>query len=156
VKRFGWRLQKLLDVKAQREGALRSELAMLTQRIARLGQDIIDLRRALGGAMARLAAGELTERIAVREVFVEHARRVERRVEGIHTEIGEITGQRTERTAEFMKLRAERQTLEKMRTEAHRRHVRLQTAEEQKQLDETSQIKFTRAAPEARRCMNGA
>jgi len=156
VKRFCWRLQKLLDVKVQREGAMRTELAAMTQRIARLERDIVELRGAFGRAMANLAAGELAQRIGVQDVFMARAGFVDGRVAAIRGEIGELTERRSERTTEFMKLRAERRTLEKMRREAYRRYLRLRAAEEQKSSDEASQIKFIRTAPDAPLCMIGA
>jgi len=156
VKRFCWRLQKLLDVKVQTSRAMRTELAALTQRIAALQRDIAGLRWAFGESMRRLAGGELSTRIAVQEVFVARARFVENRVTAIRGEIGELTRRRAEKIAEFMRLRAERQTLEKMRRRAHRQYVRRTLAEEQKLADEASQIKFTAAAPDAPPCMIGA
>ncbi|MGC9453841.1 MAG: hypothetical protein ACP5HU_03165 [Phycisphaerae bacterium] len=146
MKRFHWRLQRVLDVTVQREKALRAELFALSRRIVRLRQEIIRRRADLRSVLADLGGRPPAERMARQEVFMRCAEAVEREIARLDRDARELESRRSERTQTFLRLRSSRQTLERMREEAYRQHMREQLKMEQKQFDESAQISFARMA----------
>ncbi|MFW6065549.1 MAG: hypothetical protein ACOC9S_01890 [Planctomycetota bacterium] len=144
MKRFRWRLQRVLDVTVQREKALRAELFALSRRIVRLRQEIIRRRADLRSVLSDLAGRPPAERIARQEVFMGCAEAVEKEIARLDSEARALEATRSERTQTFMRLRSSRQTLERMREETYRSHMREQLKLEQKQFDESAQVSFAR------------
>ncbi len=146
MRRFRWRLQRVLDVTVQREKALRAELFGLSRRIVRLRQEIVRRRADLRSVLSDLAGRSFDERIARQEVFMRCAEAVEREIARLEADARDLQARRTERSQTFMRVRSSRQTLERMRREAFDQHTREQLKLEQKQFDESAQVSFARAA----------
>jgi hypothetical protein len=144
MKRFKWPLQRLLDVTAQRELALRAELFALSRDIARRRQAIVTRRAALRATLAELDRQRIEQRIPQQEVFMAAVATDERTIARLKKKLAEMESLRAEKTRQFMKVKASRQTLERLREEARRRHRKEMELEELKQLDESSQISYVR------------
>lgn len=144
MKRFRWRLQKLLDVTAQREQAARVELAALTQEILQRRREIEQRMQAIQAMLERIAHESIENRILRQECFMEYSSVAKKHIAMQENEIQEFEQKRNDKIEEVMRIRASRETLEKMREEAHREHMREQSVAEQKLLDENAQIAFAR------------
>jgi len=150
MQRFHWPLQRVLDVSTQRELALRSELISLMQRITHHRQEMIHRRSVVRLLLSDIGQEDMARRVVLQEVFMGSASWEEQRTRKLQAEIDQWTAQRTEKTAELVKLRKSTQTLERQREDALREHQREQTRREQKQFDEVAQISFARRAAERR------
>jgi len=144
VKRFKWPLQRLLDVTLQRELALRAELFALSREIARLRQRIASLRAALRALLAELARRSIEERIPQQEVFMRSAGTDERKIARLREQLHDKETLRSDKTRQFLKVKASRETLERLREEARLRHRKEMERAEQKQLDESAGVSFAR------------
>ncbi|MHC4716382.1 MAG: flagellar FliJ family protein [Planctomycetota bacterium] len=150
MKRFHWPLQRLLTVTAQRERALKAEMLDLSRRMAIARQAIVHRQMVIRVSLGRLGAAPLAERMRDQEMIMScsalHQRQIVRQQETLKT----LEAGRRSASAEFVKARTKRQTLERMRAEARRQHIRQEMAIEQKQFDETAQMSFRRKAPRRR------
>jgi len=144
VKRFQWRLQRVLDITEQREQVVRAELFALAGAITRVRQEIIRRQVLLRTVLAELAKKSLAERLAQQILFLQQSVAVAREIDRLKAELAGLEAERSEKTAVFMKLRGQRQTLERLRTEARERHRREEDKREQAQFDETAHIAFAR------------
>jgi len=151
MKRFKWRLQRLLDVTIQRERALRSELFALSRRIARLHQEIFRRRTALRATLADLAQEDVQQRVPRQQVFMSHSPVAWKVLNELNVELTELTERRGQATERLMKARSSRRTLERLREEALEGHIRQEIKAEQKNLDETAHVSFPRRAAESPR-----
>ena len=145
MKRFSWPLQRLLDVTAQRELSLRAELFALSRAISGVHQEVVFRRSVLAGLLSDLAGAELAARLAQQMVFFRHAAVEERRIGAFVERLEALRVDRRAKTQELHKVRSSRETLEKLREQARRRHARALTREEQKQLDDSAAVAFARA-----------
>jgi flagellar export protein FliJ len=146
VKRFRWRLQRVLDVTVQREKALRAELFGLSRRIVRLRQEVVRRRADLRSVLSDLAGRPVAERMARQEVFLRCAEAVEREIARLDAQARELEQTRSERTRTFLRVRSSRETLERMREDASREHQREQLKLEQRQFDESAHVSHAREA----------
>jgi len=151
MRRFHWPLQRPLNVTIQRELALRSELLALLQRITGLRQEAIRRRAALRFVLADLAEDDLERRRARQEVFLNWSPWAEREIRRLRETIRQLTAQRAEKTAQLVRLRKSKETLERLRQEARQEHIREELKQEQKQFDESAQIAFARKAAQSPR-----
>ena len=144
MKRFQWRLQRVLDITERREQVVRGELFALAGAITRVRQEIIRRQVLLRTVLAELAKKSLAERLAQQILFLQQSVAVTREIDRLKAELAGLEAERSEKTAVFMKLRGQRQTLERLRTEARERHRREEDKREQAQFDETAHIAFAR------------
>lgn len=149
MRRFRWRLQRVLDVTVQREKAMRADLFGLARRIVRLRQEIVRRRAELRSVLSELRDCSLAERTARQEVFMGCAESVERELSRLEQQSRELEAERSEKTRTFMRVRSSRQTLERMREAARREHMREQLKLEQKQFDENAHVSYARRRPTA-------
>lgn len=150
MKRFKWSLQRLLNVTIQRERALRTELFDLSRKIARVHQEIFRRQAILRAALADLSGEKLQKRIPKQQVFMKCSKDTHKILDQLKTRLRLLENQRTETTARFMKIRASRETLERLREEARQQHIRQELKLEQKMLDEGAQVAFARDKIHAR------
>ena len=151
MRRFQWRLQRLLDVTAQKENAARNELAALADRIARLARAVAEEKARLREVLADLAEQCIEDRFLHQPMLAACLRHRQARMDRIAAERDECERVKQEKTHELIRLRNSRQTLERMRDEARQRYLRDEAAREQRQLDEAAQVAFARSAIQDRR-----
>ncbi len=150
MKRFHWRLQRLLDVTIQREKALRSELFAMSRKIAFAHQEIFRRQATLRAALSDLTGEAFPDRLPRQAVFMECSGKVHDQLKRLKAKLKELESQRAEITERLMQIRTSRQTLERLREEARQRYLREQMKLEQKALDEIAQVSFARANIQAR------
>ena len=144
MKRFTWRLQRVLDITERREQVVRGELFALAGAITRVRQEIIRRQVLLRTVLEALAKKSLAERLAQQILFLRQSVTAASEIDGLKVELAGLEAERSEKTALFMRLRGQRQTLERLRAEARERHLREEDKREQAQFDETAHIAFAR------------
>ncbi|MHC4561693.1 MAG: hypothetical protein ACYS8X_02860 [Planctomycetota bacterium] len=145
MKRFHWRLQRVLDVTAQREDILRTELVKLQQTIIRLRQDVLARRLKVRRSMDNLSSWSLEDRISGQDAVMLCVAAMERDVAAVEEIMVKQQQCRSEKADELMKVRSSRQTLERLRGEALGKHMREQERLDQKELDDRAQVSFVRS-----------
>ncbi len=144
MKRFHWRLQKLLDVKVQQEQVLRLDLIALTQQALKLRQQIILRRSAVRGWLMEMRKWSVEQRISQQDTVIRCVTATETQIKSLEEELQVQQAKRKEKTDELMQIRTSRQTFERLGEEARREHIRQELLREQKELDDGAQTAFAR------------
>ena len=144
MKRFMWRLQRVLDVKKIEEKTKEAELMRLTETLAERQGELIMLRRSLAELAGQIGKKEGTERLAEQEHFLRWSAGADERAKGLEKEIAELTAAQREKIAEVVKARRFREGLEKLREKAKEQFVKEAERLEQKELDEAGAMGFMR------------
>jgi flagellar export protein FliJ len=144
MKRFVWRLQKVLDIKGKQEEIKRIELFRLTEELAEKRSELLMCQRVLQDIMDSIARDKSPERLAAQEFFLRQAATSDERIRGLKNEIAELEARQKEKTAELLAIRKSREGLERLRTEAREQFIREQEKLEQKELDDRSTMAFAR------------
>lgn len=151
MKRFSWPLQRLLDVTAQREQALRGEIASLAAQAALVVADIRERRAQMTAMLADLGTLELQQRLARQEVLMRCAGAYEQQIDALHKRLTDLRAQRQQKMTQLLDVRSRRQTLEKLRDGAMDRWRAEYARWEQKQTDEAAAMAFARGMIQGRR-----
>ena len=143
MKRFSWRLQRVLDVKIKEEQKVRSELFALTQRLARKRGELLRQQEILEQIINAIKVNP-ERRINDQEFFLRHSTTNDRQIKKIKEIIKELEIQQRAKIQEVMKIRKFKEGLEKLRIEAKEQFMKEQSKYEQKELDEAATVSFIR------------
>jgi len=136
MKRFVWRLQKVLDVKTKEEQAKQMELFRLTETLAEKRSELLMRQRTLQEIVSDIKKNRSSERLGVQEFFLKHAATNDERIRALQRKIEELEAQQKQKMAELLATRRFKEGLERLRAEARERFVREQEKLEQKELDD--------------------
>lgn len=146
MKRFAWRLQRVLEIKKRQEQKERAELLKLTERLAERRGELLIRRKMLKDVIEGLAEVDPKERLSAQELFLKHAATNDEQIKKLKESISEMESQQKEKLAEVLKIRRFKEGLEKLRVEAKRQFFEEQEKIEQKELDEVASTSFVRNA----------
>ena len=144
MKRFAWRLQRVLNIKTKEEQVKKAELLKLTERLMQRRGELLMQKRVLEDIIRNLSEKEPDKRLNKQELFLRSSKRNDEIIKKIKKKVSELDLQQREKTAEFLKLKRFKEGLEKLREEAKIRFITEQEKLEQKELDESATIGFTR------------
>ena len=156
MKRFVWRLQRVLDVKAKEEQTKTSELLAITEKLAQMQGELLMRQRILKNIVdslvrqvphkRRLVAGR--GQLGKQEFFLKCSATSDELIKQLKDKVRELELRQREKIAEVLKIKRFKEGLEKLRTEAKRRFIKEQERLEQKELDETATVSFARKMTE--------
>ena len=144
MKRFVWRLQKVLDVKAREEQLRRTELFQIVEQLAAQRGELLLRQRILQDLMAEIQRQASAQRLNAQEFFLRHAATDDAQMRHLQDEIAALEIRHKEKTAEVLAVRRFKEGLEKLRAQAKEEYLRDQERLEQKELDERTTIAFAR------------
>jgi len=144
MKRFVWRLQHVLNIKTKEEQVKKAELLKLTERLLQKRGELLRQKRILEDIIRNLSEKEPDKRLNKQELFLRSSKRNDEVIKKIEKRVSELELQQREKTAEFLKIKRFKESLEKLREEAKMRFITEQEKLEQKELDEGATIGFTR------------
>ncbi len=144
MRRFVWRLQKVLDVKTREEQLRRTELFQIVEQLAARRGELLLRQRILQDLMAEIQRRESAQRLNAQEFFLRHAATDDEEMRRLQEEIAALEIRHKEKTAEVLAVRRFKEGLEKLRTQAKEEYRREQERLEQKELDERTTIAFAR------------
>ncbi len=144
MKRFVWRLQKVLDIKAKEEQLKRMELFRVTEALAMKRSELLMRQRMLREIMAEITRDHSTGRLGMQEFFLNNAGTDDQIIRKLNGEIHELEVQQKEKTAEVLAAKRFKEGLEKLRAEAKRRFIEEQERLEQKEMDDRTTVAFAR------------
>jgi flagellar biosynthesis chaperone FliJ len=146
MKRFAWRLQRVLDIKKKEEQKERAELLRLTEMLAERRGELLMRQKILKDAIDGLAAVGPKKRLGEQEFFLRHVGTNDEQIRKVKDRISELESQQKEKIADVLKIRRFTEGLEKLRVEAKRQFIAEQEKLDQKELDEAATISFLRKA----------
>lgn len=144
MKRFVWRLQRVLDVKLKQEEIKRIELFRLTEELAEKRGELLMCQQILQEIIDSIARDGSSQRLTTQEFFLKQAATNDERIRTIKGEIAGLEVRQKEKTAELLALRRSREGLERLRAQAREEFIREQDKLEQKELDDRSTAAFAR------------
>jgi flagellar FliJ protein len=144
MKRFVWRLQRILDIKTGEEQKMKSELLELTEKIAETRGALLMQQRILEDIIAGLAAESPKKRLSKQEFFLRYSGISDKRIEKLKEKMSVLESQQKEKITELLKVRRFKEGLERLRVEAKIQFIKEQEKLEQKELDEIASVSFAR------------
>ena len=144
MKRFVWRLQRVLDIKTKEEQAKRAELLKLTERVTWTRGELLVQQRILQEIIDSLNDKKPRKRLGEQEFFLRHSATNDKQIKRLKKRIRELELQQRGKIAEVLKVRRFKEGLEKVRAETKMQFIKEQEKLEQKELDEGAGISFVR------------
>ena len=144
MKRFVWRLQRVLDIRTKEERKARADLLKLTQKLAETQSELLAWRKMLEEIINGLAAGNPKKRLGRQEFFLRYSAASDEQIRKLENRVKELESKQREKIAEVLKLKRFKEGLEKLQAEAKKQFVKEQEKLEQKQLDEGATVLFVR------------
>jgi flagellar export protein FliJ len=144
MKRFVWRLQRVLEIKEKEEQKTRAELFKLTERLAQTRGELLARKKRLENIIKELAERNPKTRLGEQEFFLRYSTVSDEKIKKLKNYIKELESQQREKIAEVLKARRFKEGLEKLRVEAKIQFIKEQEKLEQKELDEGATISFVR------------
>lgn len=140
MKRFVWRLQRVLDIKTKEEQAKRAELFQLTEKLAETRGKLLMRKRILRDIAAGIAKKEPQKRLHEQQLFLKFSTTNDELIKKLQSEICELESQQRKKITEVLKARRFKEGLEKLRAEAREQYITEQEKLEQKTLDEVATV----------------
>jgi flagellar biosynthesis chaperone FliJ len=145
MKRFVWRLQKVLDIRAKEEQLKEMELFRLTETLTERQSELMMRQQALRELLGRLREDRSPQRLGTQEFCLRHAAADDQVIAALKQEIRDLEALRQEKTAEVLAAKRFRKGLERLRDEAKEQFIREQEQLEQKEMDDRTSVTFARA-----------
>ncbi len=144
MKRFVWRLQKVLDIKIKEEQFKRMELFRLTEALAEKRTELLVRQRILQEMMAEVAHVPSSQRLKAQELFLRHATTNDRYIQKLQEDIRCLEAEQEEKIREVMAIKRFKEGLERLRGEAKEQYIQEQEKLEQKESDDRTTVAFAR------------
>jgi len=146
MKRFVWRLQRVLDIRKKEEQKARAELLELTERLAQTRGELLMQQKMLEDIINGITGENPKKRLGKQEFFLKFSAVSNEQIKKLKDKVNELELQQRDKIVEVLKLRRFKEGLERLRTEAKMRFIKEQEKLEQKQLDEGATVSFVRRA----------
>jgi len=144
MRRFVWRLQRVLDIKAKQELIKTQELFAITEKLARTRGELFAQRRILRDILEGIGNEKPKDRLVKQEFFLRNSAATDERIRQIQGRVDELKTKQRDKIVEVLKLRRFKEELERLREQAKKKYIEEQDKLEQKQLDETATLSFAR------------
>ena len=144
MKRFVWRLQRLLNIKIKQEDVKRSELITVTEQAVAVRGQIMVGKANLRRMLAELKDNKGTKRVTQQELFLQYTYVFDRKIEELENRLTELENLRRMKLREILEIRKLRKGLEKLREKAKTEFMLEQEKREQNELDDNTTIRFAR------------
>ena len=144
MKRFVWRLQRVLDIKRKEERTKRAELFDITEKLAQKRGELLMQKRRLKNIIDRLMEEHPGRRLGKQELFLRCSAADNELVRMLESEVDELDARQREKIADVLKVKRFKEGLEKLRAEAKTQFIEEQERLEQKEADEMTTMGFAR------------
>jgi flagellar FliJ protein len=144
MRKFEWRLQRVLDIKKKEEQTKRAELLELTEKLASTRSELLFQKKILENLITEIKAQENKERLKQQELFLQCSKINNERIKALEKKAKQFETQQKEKIVEVLKAKRFKEGLEKLREEAKTRFFEKAEKLEQKELDERATIRFIR------------
>ena len=144
MKRFVWRLQRVLDIKKKQEQKTRAELLELTEKIAERRGELLTKQMILEDIINGLTGEDPKRRLGKQEFFLRYSVASNEQIKKLKDKVSELESQQREKIAELLKVKRFKEGLERLQAEAKIQFIKEQEKLEQKELDEGATVSFVR------------
>jgi len=151
MKRFVWRLQRVLDIRIKEEQIKRAELLEITQKLTLAQSELLMQKRILADTLNSLSNVNPKKRLDRQELFLKSSAINDELIKKLGKKVDEIEKQQREKIDEVLKVKKIRKSLEKLREETKLQFMKEQEKLEQKDSDEMTTMRFSRKIMDAGR-----
>ena len=144
MRRFVWRLQRVLEIKTKEEEKKREELLEITEKLAQMRAELITQQRVLEDIISWMSGEKPKQRLSKQEFFLRYSTTSDELIKILKKKVNELELQQREKIAEVLKVKRFKEGLEKLRAEARMQFIKEQEKLEQKELDEIATVSFAR------------
>jgi len=144
MKRFVWRLQRVLDIKTKEEQAKKAQLVKLTEKLTQAQSELLAQKRILDNIIDGLTGQKPKRRLGKQEFFLRSSTTNDEVIEKLKKKVSELELAQKEKIAEVLKVKRFKESLEKLRDEAKTRFIAEAERLDQKELDEGATTGFAR------------
>ncbi len=144
MKKFIWRLQKVLDINQKREKAERAKLFEVTEQLALARTQLLAQQRILQDVINQVAKDDTTQRLNKQELLLKSTKTNDSIIKNIKENITLLNEKKRKITEEFLKLKRSNEAMEKLRQKAKLEYISEQEKLMQKEMDEHTGIRFAR------------
>jgi len=144
MKKFQWRLQKVLEIKKKQEQAKRVELFKNTEKLAETRSELIMQKKIMENISENIKKQNPEKRLSQQELFLKNAETNNRKIKRLTQKEKKLRQIQAQKTQEVMKLRSLKEALEKLKEKAKEKSKMQQEKLEQKASDHQAAIKFVR------------
>lgn len=144
MKRFVWRLQRVLDIKTKEEQAKKAQLVKLTEKLIRVQSELMTQKRILDNLISDITGESPKTRLGKQEFFLKCSKTNSEMIEKLKEKVSEVESARRQKNDEVLKAKRFNEGLEKLRVEAKTQFIKEQEKLEQKDADETATVGFAR------------
>ena len=144
MKRFVWRLQRVLEIKTKEEQTKKAELLKLTEKLTQARGELLRQKRILEDIIQRLMDIHPGKRLGKQEFFLRCSLTNDRLIEKLKGKLSKLESQQRKKIVEVLKIRQLKEGLEKLRAEAKARFIKSEEKLEQKESDEAATMRFAR------------
>jgi flagellar biosynthesis chaperone FliJ len=144
MKRFAWRLQRVLDVKTKEEQLRQTELFRLTEQMTATRGELLMRQRILQNMLEDVRRDPSPQRWSTQEFVLRRAAVDDERIRKLKEDLAALEIRHKEKIAEVLAVRRFKEGLEKLRVQAKEDYIREEERLEQKDSDERTAIAFVR------------
>lgn len=144
MKRFAWRLQRVLDIKRKEEQIKRAELLEITGKLAQVRSKLLIQKRLLKNIIDSLTKEHPRIRLNKQEFFLRCSATNDELIKKLESEVKELETRQKGKIAEVLKVNRFKEGLNKLRVEAKTQFINEQERLEQKDADEMTIMGFAR------------
>lgn len=148
MKRFIWRLQRVLDIKIKEEQIKRAELFEITKKLTQAQAELMMQKRILADTINSLSEEHPKKRLDRQELFLKCSAINDELIRKLERKVSEIEKQQKEKIGEVLKVKQFRKSLERLREETKMQFIKEQEKLEQKDADEMTTMRFCRKTME--------
>jgi flagellar protein FliJ len=144
MKRFIWRLQRVLDIKIKEERIKRAELIEITEKLAQAQNEMLTQKRILKDIINTLSEEHPRNRLDKQELFLKCSIINDELIKKLESKVSEMEKRQKEKISEVIKVKRFRKSLENLRAETKMQYIKEQEKLEQKDADEMTTMGFAR------------
>ncbi len=144
MRRFVWRLQRVLDIRTKQEIIKTQELFAITEKLAQTRSELFVQQRILRDIFESIGAENPSQRIGKQEFFLRNSAATDERIRQLQGKISELESEQKKKVAEVLKIRRFKEALERLREQAKRTFIEEQEKLEPKPMDEPATLSFAR------------
>jgi flagellar FliJ protein len=144
MRKFEWRLQRVLDIKKKEEQIKRAELLELTEKLASLRSELLFQKKILENLILQISSRKSRERLRQQEFFLKCSKTNNERIKALEEKAKQLESEQKTKIVEVLKIKRFKEGLERLREEAKTSFFKKAERLEQKELDERATIRFVR------------
>ena len=145
MKRFIWRLQRVLDIRTKEEQKKTAELLEITDKLVATRSELLIKKKLLENIINELAAESPKKRLAKQEFFLAYSYTSNEQIKKLKEKINLLEIRQKDKIKEVLKVRRSKEGLERLRSEAKTQYIKEQEKLEQKELDDRATVSFVRS-----------